>query len=125
MKLSGILDLRPGSRYVATGVAALGVLAFAAQADAADIYAPAVGGYRDIPVVAPVLSWSGFYAGAHVGGAWANLSTTDLDSYWYNSYSYGATSILVAKLSRQILSCMVRCRQTESQRCVRRRHGRL
>ena len=90
MKLSGILDLRPASRCVATGVAALGVLAFAAQADAADIYAPAVGGYRDIPVVAPVLSWSGFYAGAHVGGAWSNLNTTDLDSYWYNSYSYGA-----------------------------------
>ncbi len=83
MKLSGILSLGPTSKSITTGVAALGVLAFAAQADAADIYAPVGGGYKDIPVVAPVLSWSGFYAGAHIGGAWADLNTTDLDSYWY------------------------------------------
>ena len=63
------------------GVAALGVLAFSAQAEAADIYAPAAS--IPYPVAAPVALWSGFYAGAHVGGAWADLKTTDLDSYWF------------------------------------------
>ena len=63
------------------GVAALGVLAFSAQAEAADIYAPATP--VPYPVAAPVALWSGFYAGAHVGGAWADLKTTDLDSYWF------------------------------------------
>ena len=41
MKLPGNLGLKASSiKYISTGVAALGVLAFAAQADAADIYAP-------------------------------------------------------------------------------------
>src|SRR5664279_2817273 len=83
MKLHGSLGLRATSiRYISTGVAALGVLAFAAQADAADIYAPGPGP-APFPVAGPVALWSGFYGGAHVGGAWANLSTHDLDSYWF------------------------------------------
>ena len=85
MKFSGVLNLGSSSKYITTGVAALGVLAFAAQADAADIYAPGGPvGFKDVPMMAPVLSWSGFYAGAHVGGAWANLSTTDLNDYWFH-----------------------------------------
>jgi opacity protein-like surface antigen len=83
MKLPGNLGLKASSiRYISTGVAALGVLAFAAQADAADIYAPGPGP-APFPVAAPVALWSGFYGGAHIGGAWANLSTHDLDAYWY------------------------------------------
>ncbi len=83
MKLLGNLGLKATSfKYISTGVAALSVLAFSAQADAADIYAPM--GPAPFPVAAPLAPlWSGFYVGAHVGGAWSDLKTTDLDSLWY------------------------------------------
>ena len=82
MKLPGSLGLRATSiKYISTGVAALGVLAFAAQADAADMYAPGPGP-APFPVAAPIALWSGMYGGAHIGGAWADLSTHDLDAYW-------------------------------------------
>jgi opacity protein-like surface antigen len=83
MKLPGKLSLKATSiKYVSTGVAALGLLAFSAQADAADIYAPV--GPAPFPVAVPLAPlWSGFYVGAHVGGAWSDLKTTDLDSLWY------------------------------------------
>jgi outer membrane immunogenic protein len=38
-------------------------------ANAADIYAPPGGGYKDTYI--PVTTWAGFYIGADVGGAWA------------------------------------------------------
>jgi len=82
MKLPGNLSLRETGKYISTGVAALGVLAFAAQANAADIYAPGPAP-APFPVAAPVALWSGFYGGAHVGGAWTDFNTHDLDSYWY------------------------------------------
>ena len=82
MKLPGNLGLKASSiKYISTGVAALGVLAFAAQADAADIYAPGPGP-APFPIAAPMALWSGMYGGVHVGGAWADLSTHDLDAYW-------------------------------------------
>jgi outer membrane immunogenic protein len=70
MKLSSILSLRPTTaRYISTGVAALGALAVATQANAADIYAPGPVAYKDVPVVlAP--TWTGFYGGANAG--WVN-----------------------------------------------------
>ena len=49
MKLSGIFGLRPSAKYISASVAALGALAITAQANAADIYAPVPGGYKDIP----------------------------------------------------------------------------
>jgi opacity protein-like surface antigen len=81
MKLPGNLGLKATSiKYISTGVAALGVLAFSAQAEAADIYAPALAPF---PVAAPLAPlWSGLYGGAHIGGAWSELKTTDLDNYW-------------------------------------------
>jgi outer membrane immunogenic protein len=80
MKLPGNLGLRAASiKYISASVTALGVLAFAAQADAADIYAPAP---APLPVIAPTALWSGLYGGVHIGGAWADLTTTDVDSYW-------------------------------------------
>jgi outer membrane immunogenic protein len=57
------------------------VAALTAAASAADLSAPAVS-YKDY---APVPLWSGLYVGVHAGGAWANMSTRDLDSYWNNA----------------------------------------
>ncbi len=58
MKLiSGILGL------TLTGVIAL------VPANAADIYVPSAGGYKDSYI--PVTTWAGFYIGASAGGAWA------------------------------------------------------
>ena len=83
MKLPGNLGLKATSiKYISTGVAALGLLAFSVPVNAADIYAPM--GPAPFPVAAPLAPlWSGLYGGAHIGGAWADLSTHDLDSYWY------------------------------------------
>jgi outer membrane immunogenic protein len=63
--LSGILGL------TLTSVVAL------CSANAADMYrAPdAVGSYKDAPVFG--YSWTGFYAGVHVGGVWGNVDVTD------------------------------------------------
>ncbi len=44
----------------------------AGAANAADMYAPSRGGLKDT-YVAPVTTWTGFYLGAHVGGAWGDL----------------------------------------------------
>ncbi len=103
-------------KYITTGVAALGALAFAAQADAADIYAPGPGP-APFPVMAPVALWSGMYGGVHIGGAWANLNTADLDHYWANDYNY----------LRSIAYLAVRgaAYRPVAQRRFRRRHDRL
>ncbi len=87
MKHPGKLGLRATrSMYISTGLAALGALAFTAQADAADMFvAPPP---APLPVMAPTPLWSGLYGGAHIGGAWANLSTHDLDNYWSNPVPY-------------------------------------
>jgi outer membrane immunogenic protein len=53
--------------------ATVAVLGMTGAAKAADIYSP---GLKDVPYVA-VPSWTGFYLGAHVGGAWGDLKTTD------------------------------------------------
>ena len=118
MKLPGNLGLKATSiKYISTGVAALGLLAFSAQANAADIYAPM--GPAPFPVAAPLAPlWSGLYGGAHIGGAWADLSTHDLDSYWYGRFHTSPQCQSVSSL-----------RSTEhepvSQRRIRRRHDRL
>jgi outer membrane immunogenic protein len=55
--------------------ATFAVLGGAGAANAADVYSPAAS-LKDVPYVA-VPTWTGFYIGAHVGGAWADLKTTD------------------------------------------------
>jgi outer membrane immunogenic protein len=54
--MSGILGL------ALTSVVAL------VPANAADVYGPSAGGYKDTNI--PVTPWAGFYIGADVGGAW-------------------------------------------------------
>ena len=49
--------------------AAVALVGAAGAANAADMYA---GGMKDAAFVPPPL-WTGFYIGAHVGGAWADL----------------------------------------------------
>ena len=53
--------------------AAVALVGAAGAANAADMYA---GGMKDVAFVPPPL-WTGFYIGAHVGGAWADLETRD------------------------------------------------
>jgi outer membrane immunogenic protein len=59
--------------FTLTSVAAL------AAANAADMYRapePFAGGYKDGPVYT---SWTGFYVGAHLGGAWGDVKVHDFD----------------------------------------------
>jgi outer membrane immunogenic protein len=51
------------------------------SAQAADIYRrEAVGGYKDGPAYV-ANTWTGFYIGAHVGGAFDDLTITDVDGF--------------------------------------------
>jgi len=61
---------------LATTVAAL--IGAAGAAYAADMGPTSM---KDVPSV-PTVTWAGFYMGAHVGGAWANLDTTDTYGLW-------------------------------------------
>jgi len=46
-----------------------------ASANAADMYSPAAGGFKDgLPYAG--INWSGFYLGAHVGGVWVRTQST-------------------------------------------------
>ena len=54
------------------GTAALGALAFAGAALAADLPARV---YAKAPMVSPVFSWTGFYVGGHVGSGWGTAET--------------------------------------------------
>jgi opacity protein-like surface antigen len=58
--------------------AAVALAGAAGAANAADMYA---GGMKDTAFVPPPL-WTGLYIGAHVGGAWTDLKTTDRDGLW-------------------------------------------
>jgi outer membrane immunogenic protein len=53
-------------------LATTGLVALATAASAADIPVKA----RPLPPPAPVFSWTGFYFGAHLGGAWGTTEST-------------------------------------------------
>jgi outer membrane immunogenic protein len=61
----------------------------AGAANAADMYSPSGGGLKDVPAYVPPPTWTGFYIGAHVGGAWADLSNHDVNGYTLNGANYG------------------------------------
>jgi outer membrane immunogenic protein len=58
------------AKFLRTGAAALGALAVATSANAADIYTG--GGMKDVPMAPPPPLWTGFYAGVHLGAAWVD-----------------------------------------------------
>ncbi len=66
------------AKFVRMSAVTAGALAVATQVNAADIY----GGLKDAPVYVAAPVWTGFYIGAHLGGAWAGLETKDLDGVW-------------------------------------------
>jgi outer membrane immunogenic protein len=69
--------------------ATVAVLGVAGAANAADIYSQ--GGLKDVPYVAAP-TWTGFYVGANVGGAWANLKETlgaDITGQGFSWDNYG------------------------------------
>ncbi len=75
----GTTEMRPISCIL--GLTLSSVVALA-SANAADMYrAPeGAGGYKDGPAYVGV-NWSGFYVGAHVGGAWGGTDTVDVSGY--------------------------------------------
>jgi outer membrane immunogenic protein len=69
-------------KLIRTGAAALGVLAIASQAYAADIYTG--GGMKDAPIAPPPPPlWTGFYAGIHLGAAWVDHNN-DRNTFYDN-----------------------------------------
>jgi opacity protein-like surface antigen len=63
----------------------------AGAANAADMYSPAGGGLKDTPYVA-ASTWTGFYLGAHVGGAWSELKNNyNYTETYYDSSTWGYT----------------------------------
>src|SRR5579883_369893 len=65
------------NRFLGLLALTLGSAAALASANASDFYVP--GGYKDGPCCGPI--WTGFYLGAHVGGAWGDLTAVDRDGY--------------------------------------------
>ncbi len=59
------------TKFLRTSAAALGALAVASAANAADIY---TSGMKEAPVYIPPPLWTGFYIGGHLGAAWENFS---------------------------------------------------
>ncbi len=51
----------------------------AGQAVAADVYT--AGGYKDAPIYTPAASWTGFYLGGQIGGAWADGSAALTENF--------------------------------------------
>ena len=72
---------------------AAGVVALAASANAADMYR-AESGLKDGPAYA-ANTWTGFYLGANVGGAWGKADLKDINGGMpYGPYSFSPSGLL-------------------------------
>jgi outer membrane immunogenic protein len=60
-----------------TSVALLALLTIPITANAADLKPAPAPVYTKAPMMPPPFSWTGFYIGGNVGGAWANNNVTD------------------------------------------------
>lgn len=72
------------TKFIRTSVAALGALAVASQAQAADIYSG--GGMKEPPMYAPPPTWTGFYLGLNMGADWSSINMNWMrfdDDYFY------------------------------------------
>ncbi|KAI93337.1 membrane protein [Rhodomicrobium udaipurense JA643] len=67
------------TKFALASTVALGTLAIAAQANAADIYTPT--SMKDAPIIVVPPTWTGFYFGGHLGAAWTQLETRK-NEYW-------------------------------------------
>ncbi|MBI4724638.1 MAG: hypothetical protein HY765_06570, partial [Rhodomicrobium sp.] len=63
------------TKLVRTGAAALGIILATGLAQAADLYNGY--GYKDQPAYILTPAWAGFYAGAHLGGAWSTIDAAE------------------------------------------------
>lgn len=78
------------TKFVRASVATVGALAIATQVNAADLYSG--GGMKDAPVFVPPPTWTGFYLGAHVGGAWGQLQNNYYNDFNVAAYSWKDTN---------------------------------
>ena len=74
---------------------AVAVVMAAGSAGAADLSRPV---YKAAPPPIPVFSWTGWYVGVHVGGAWGTKEWQDpsgstFDGFLTNSFSFPDTTI--------------------------------
>lgn len=68
--------------WAAAGLALGGALVLGSiSSKAADVYEQG-GGLKDAPFVAPVTSWTGFYVGGHLGGAWSDGSASVTEHFF-------------------------------------------
>lgn len=65
-------------KYLLASVAALGLIAVAGAASAADL--PSRKGPVAAPIYVPAFTWTGFYVGANAGYGWGNVNTNGLGS---------------------------------------------
>ena len=77
------------TKFVRASAAIVGALAMATQVNAADLYS---GGMKDAPVFRPPPTWTGFYLGAHVGGAWGELKNNYYDDFFVDTYRWKNTN---------------------------------
>lgn len=72
--IGGAIMLAKIAKVLCAGALTSALLGISVVANAADMAAPV---YKAPPVVAPSFSWTGFYIGGELGGAWANGNVTD------------------------------------------------
>jgi outer membrane immunogenic protein len=62
--------------------------AAAVSANAADVYEPAEGGYKDDTAYYPSITWTGFYAGIHAGGTFDDQADLVVDGDTVDSIEF-------------------------------------